>query len=203
MLKLKFQITLLVLIVFISGCGTKFSLQKRHYRHGYNLSFAKQQKKRNKSLLAEKSEMATESLSNGSEQTEIVVGGFDNNPNGQVALHGKKIEQIIKNNLFKNISLSNLTTKKSDESRRYAPFTIKNKTEFLNSRKSSSAPTNFFEALGNIYAGYIVVSVLITVGYLIWLLFETLPLIEAIQILAIAIGVVLIFYAIGSVFTGR
>ncbi len=193
--KFTFSVKLLLLVVILTSCGSKFSLQKRRYNKGFHLSVTKELKP----------------VKQGSD----VNGGVANNEN-TASIVKEESAAVVAN-------IPETQTDKTDEKAlaRQPKVSAKKNTSKIefnpavqtdefekgeNNTRGKSAVSSFhkkrgfglFDILDNIYAGYVAVCIVLAIIYLGYYLFTVVPATQAIPIVAGIVIVLVLLYLIGN-----
>ncbi len=187
-----------ILLFIITSCSSKFSLQKRKYNKGLYFSVSKKKKISD----VEKSTLTKTKI----KENEVKQPSIDTLKSTFVSLEATSnpTSCIALNNLTSN-SKSKSPQLNYNESQSYKlvelnenKTTSKNYSVAKNSKKHIGQKNDVFQFFDNLYTGYLVLMFLILIGFAVWFIFISFPLIEAILIVGAGFLVICALVALGS-----
>lgn len=189
--KIKIFISLVLLLVFVTSCGSKFSLQKRRYTKGFYFTSVKNKEaKKSEKIVNYCSDNKNKTADTVKEEAVIAVNAVKEINNEGIKAENKVIAES-KSIEEPQISIDGREFEKNE--------TVK---QITGAEKASNKKTNkrggLLDIIGNIYIGYLIIVLLITVGFLIYEAFQYYTLAQILPVAAVIILFVLLCYWVGS-----
>ncbi len=208
---IKLTIHLFLLLLFVTSCSNKFSLQKRKYNKGFYFSAVKKHDvKKQDVAVKDKAENKPETVieesafvKTSADKTAVAIVADETQKEtfGKESLNSPKSKQ----SKVEDVSVNNPRDKEVSQAE------IKNgefeQEENASESKGATSSLNkkgggLLEAIADIYIGYYIICIVIAICYLLWILFETYSVTQALGIIAVVVLVLAACYAVGSFFTG-
>jgi hypothetical protein len=197
-----FLINLLLLLIFVTSCGSKFSLQKRRYTKGFHFSVIKERTNNASEVVvnknSEKSENKAEIVR---EEQATVLNVTEANTGTKMKVQERKRPEVSELNSEDGPVAQSVPIIKSDEFEKSEGINKHSGiSEHLNQTKSKRS--GLLGVLSDIYVGYYVISILVILCVGLYYLFTTYTLTQALTIVGVIALVVFFCYLVGSAVTG-
>ncbi|MFN8231010.1 MAG: hypothetical protein U0V03_08835 [Bacteroidia bacterium] len=195
----KLTLNFIVILIITSSCSSKFSIQKRKYNNGIYFAHTKTHKNSLTKLKTTKpiaSELNSDKIylkpvSLLSKEEELVDNKLAND------LNFENKSTLIENKNFKSEEKLQKNKNVVASLKNSLPL-INYKFKTINQKKLIGKKNDFLNFIGNLYIGYLIVSLIIAVAFLIYFYLQIYPLIKVIAIVAVVVLIIVALAGLGS-----
>ena len=192
--KIKYSLCLLIAVLFISSCASKFSLQKRRYNKGFYFASVKKVESKKENTVSYSKVKAPEPEKINEE---IIVSVNTNKKLPESAFKKSKAETIITEepeSVSKTETSPQVNQNEFEQHENVRGRVYKTKI----AQKLGTKMPGLLDVFADIYVGYYVIMTLICIAVLVWYLFTYLPFETALLYLGIGVLILLLCYSVGS-----